>query len=355
LFADIVNTTATATLRVDGGAGGNGYSSYDGGDGSRGRIKILYGQEAGSTIEGSIHEEDEFSVAPPDVLTSQTHPDQERWYNDGFPNVQITWDRPTNLAVNGYFWLLDTTEVNPPHSGHGELIDLESLALDADVLPAGTHYFHITALDADLVTGSIENTLRFQINSTPPTISSTSHPSQSTFYEDTTVLLFWDDPHDHANTPEYVYLWDRFADSTPTPTVGTPTDGQNLMRAGVPDGIWYLHVISLDTMGYPTLTARHFRVNVGTEPETGNITGVVRDALTDEHIGDAVVEVNGGIWSTFSSTLNGAYSFGGNVYDNSAWPQWEVSCEADGYVADVKTADVTADMTTNVDFYLDPE
>lgn len=355
LFADIVNTSSTASLSVSGGAGGDGYSSYDGGDGSRGRIKILYGQESGSTISGSIGTENEASVAPPIVLSSPTHPEEDKWYNDGFPDVQITWDRPTNMAVNGYFWLLNATSVDPPYSGHGDVIDIENLVLDSDLFPAGTHYFHITALDSDLVTGTIENHLQFQIDSTPPTITSSSHPSQSTFYADTTVLLFWDDPHDSENYPSYMYMWDRFADSTPTTSLGTYTESQSLMRSGVPDGIWYLHVISVDTMGYPTLTARHFRVNVGSEPDTGNITGVVRDSVTDDFIGDATVRVNGGIWTTTSSTLNGAYSFGGTVYDNSAWPQWEVSCEAEGYVTDVQTADVTTGMTTNVDFYLVPE
>ncbi len=355
MLGDIVNTSATASIRTDGGSGGDGYSSYDGGAGARGRIRILYGEASGSTIGGTIGGEHIYSVAPPHVLTSPSHPEEGRWYNDGFDDVQITWDRPTNMAVSGYFWRLNTTTVDPPYSGHGDLIDVESLVLDASVLPAGTHHFHITALDADLVTGGVESNFTFQISSTPPTVTSSSHPSTTTFYTDTTVLLFWTDPHDHSNYPNYMYFWDRYADSTPTASLGTSTDDTSLLRTGVPVGIWYLHVISVDTMGYPNRTARHFRVNVGTEPGRGNITGVVRDSITSTFIGGATVVVNGGIWSTTSSTLNGAYSFGSNVYDNTGWPIWEVRASAPGYVTDTHTANVTTGMTTNVDFFLVPE
>ncbi len=243
-----------------------------------------------------------------------------------------------------------------PVSGNGIYTEDNAVLLESDEFSAGNNYFHLSTQDSDGTGGIMSHTYTIHVNSTPPTITSSTHSSQSTFYDTATVALSWTDPSGKEGSfPNYVYIWDRYATTTPTTEIGVKTDKSDLTNPSVPDGIWYLHVISLDTMGYPTKTARHFQVNVGAEPGKGNIAGWVKDADSGSFIGDATVTVNKGIWTDTTIASDGSYSFGvGTVYSNTeeGWPKWEVTVTKEGYEPMTKSVDVTADATTPLNFNL---
>ncbi len=362
LYGGTVEVKASAELTVDGGAGSisNYTSSYNGGAGSKGMIKILSGQKSAGIVDpsASIGTYNIVTVTPPEKISSTTHPDQNKWYNDGFGSSSISWNRPTYLEVSAYFYKISTASVYVPKSGDGIYTENNTVVLDAASFAAGTNYFHLTTNDYDAQTGSVSNAFVINVNDAPPAITSSSHANQSTFYDTATVALNWTDPGGKEGSfPTYRYIWDRYAQTTPSSTTGIETDKKDLTKTGVPDGIWFLHVISIDTMGYPTKTARHFKVNVGLQPGKGNIAGTVKANGTNNPINGATVKVNDGIWSA-TSAANGAYSIGDStVYSNTtySWPKWEVSAEAPGFKKTTMTVDVSDGVTTPLNFFLEAE
>ncbi|MGI6393893.1 MAG: carboxypeptidase-like regulatory domain-containing protein [bacterium] len=359
LFGGIVKLEASADLNAEGGDGGkSNSSSYYGGAGGRGMIKILSGEKKTGIIDPSAKIEDyRATVAPPYKISSTTHPDENKWYNDGFGNILISWNRPTYLDVDAYFYKINTNTVFVPKSGDGTYVEANVVNLEMG-WANGTNYFHLTTNDTDAASGTISNSFVINVNNAPPTITSSSHSNTDTFYDVSTVALNWTDPSGRAGSfPNYRYIWDRYANTTPSSTTGVLTDKRDLTVTGVPKGIWYLHVISIDSMGYPTKAANHFKVNVGEQPGKGNIAGNVKVNGTNDPIQGAIVKVNDGIWTTQTAS-NGSYSFGDNsVFSNIVypWPKWEVSVEAPGYKKSVQVIDVTVGETTPLNFFLDSE
>jgi hypothetical protein len=361
LFGGMVDLKSSADLNVDGGLGGTSSysSSYNGGAGSKGMIKILSGQKSAGIIDplAKVGVYNVATVTPPDKMSSTTHPDQTKWYNDGFSNILFSWNRPTYLAVDAYFYKINANSVFVPKSGDGTYIEDNAVNIETGWIN-GTNYFHLTTNDIDAVSGTVSNSFVVNVNNTPPTITSSSHSNTNTFYDVSTVALNWTDPAGKEGSfPAYRYIWDRYARTTPSSTTGVLTDKKDLTRTGVPAGIWYLHVISVDSMGYPTKTARHFKVNVGLQPGKGNVAGYVKVNGTNTEIQGATVKVNDGIWSVTTAS-NGSYSIGeSTVYSNTvySWPKWEVSAEAPGYKRSVQSIDVAVGETTPLNFFLDPE
>ena len=363
LYGGTIDVASTADISASGGSGGTASysSSYSGGAGSVGMIKILSGQLSAMIVDGSasISSQNIKTVAPSELMSSSTHPDETKWYNDGFTDAMVSWNRPTYLDVAAYFYKVNQTQVSVPASGNGIYTVDNATILDSTDFSAGTNFFHLVTQDFNAQTGTVENNFKININTAPPTITSSSHSSQTTFYDAAVVGLNWTDPSGKAGSfPYYKYIWDMYADTTPGLSAGVQTDNKDLTQTGVPDGIWYLHVISLDTMGYPTKTARHFKVNVGLEPGKGNVAGIVKASGTNDPIGNATVKINGGIWTTATDGSSGAYSFGDEtIYSNTeySWPKWEVSVEAPGYKKSVQSIDVTADESTPLHFFLESE
>src|SRR5690606_374037 len=203
LYSGKVTVGDSAVISTDGGAQSPG--SYYGGYGADGRVKIVYGNTNASDVSNSATIVGQYaeSVAPPWVLSSSTHPDENAWYNDGFNTAQFAWQRPSYYAVNGYYWIFNQTEYGVPTTLTGTFNDTESLEQSyTSAWNNKGNYIHLISMDSGNNAGTVEHTYRIQVNSNPPNVVSSSHPNEATFYAAPNVAMTWTDPRPTENFVE---------------------------------------------------------------------------------------------------------------------------------------------------------
>lgn len=80
-----------------------------------------------------------------------------------------------------------------------------------------------------------------------PTVSSTSHPDPSTWYNTTLANLTWTTPSDRGGIAGYAYSLDRSPSGTPPARLMTRGNSLSVLIPG--DGAWYAHVRAVDRAG----------------------------------------------------------------------------------------------------------
>ncbi|MBW2736723.1 MAG: hypothetical protein JRH20_30420, partial [Deltaproteobacteria bacterium] len=351
----------SGTLRADGGdrvAGGGTYCNYGSGGGIRvqaedlsidgvisadrggsaggqGRIKLLYGSK--NALSGTMTGVVEKSLIPPQDLASSTHPKSTLYYNDDFKQFNLAWARPYSNNSAYYYTLntaLPTAQSHVPDSQSTYHVS-ESVSFDRDQLVTGSNYFHGVAFGVGSTLGTVEQSFLLRINTTPPTIRSSSHPSSSNWYDLPTALFSWTNPRADENYRAYYFVFDRYANTIPNKSDSKlPVDAKSHNRPSLPVGtIWYFHVIGEDTMGYLTKAARHFRVQIGPNPGLGGMSGSVRDADSNATLDDVTITLNRGYMHT-SSANSGTYFFADNL--PAIANGYELRAEKTGYERFVK-------------------
>lgn len=313
-----------------------------------GTLKVLSGSTntfAGSTTGTLVK-----SVMPPLDVVSGSHPRQDRWYNDGLGDVYLAWSKPF-AAANGYYWAVSTDPRKVPTqaAGQGTFLQADAFKIDAAKLTADTtNYFHVVSVDSSFNVGTVKNTFKVNISATPPTISSASHPTPRTWYQNDAIYLSWENPQADENFTGYYTAFDHFADTVPAPVPANFTTNKQVLLSNTPNGIWVFHLVNRDTRNAITKTARHFVVYVGAAPAQDNISGSVFDASNmSAPLAGVNISVNRGLFST-GSTSSGTYTFNGGVYVG----QWELTASKPGYVSQTKTVTLQAGMPLNENFTL---
>jgi hypothetical protein len=336
IFIAADSITGTGAIQATGNTGGG-----------QGRVKLLRGSTNGFT--GSVSGKQASSPMPPLDLVSGSHPDPTRWYNDGLGDWFLAWSKPYP-TLNGYYYKLSTDPSTVPSqmNGNGTFYQQESYVVKAKDLTPGTNYFHIVSVDSAFNVGTVKATGSMQLNATPPTVMSSSHPQQRTWYQNNALYFTWTNPQDDANFTGFYYVLDQHADTVPSPVATSFTTNKQVLLANTADGIWVFHLVNRDTRGAITKAARHYVVYVGTAPMTENLSGSVFDASNNSApLSGVTLSINGGLFST-TSTSSGTYTFGGSLYVG----HWEVTASKDGYLPQTKAIDLVAGMPLNENFTL---
>ncbi len=343
--ANSSGTGGTVLLAAD-TLSGNGAIQTSGG--ITGMVKVLHGSMDGYT--GSISSNSApvvKTVMPPLDLVSGSHPDQSRWYNDGLGDLYLAWSKPFS-SLNGYYFHVSQDLTDLPSPSNGTFIQGETQVVKAKDLLEGTNYFNIVSVDSQVNVGTVKARFKVNVNATPPTITSTSHSSERTWYQNNAIYLTWTNPQDDANFTGYYYLFDHYADTVPSATNGNLLTAKQTLLANTADGIWGFHLVNRDTRGATTTTAAHYIVYVGTEPAKENVSGSVFDASNNNApLSGVTISINRGIFKA-TSTSSGTYTFGGNVYVGS----WDVTASATGYLPQTKSISLTQGNPLNVNFTL---
>jgi hypothetical protein len=354
LAADSVAISgAVSTL---GGKGGQTCGSETG-DGGQGRIKVLSG--ASSSVTGILSGVVTQGLLPPTPLTSSSHPDPTQIYNDNFPTFDFSWAQPFP-SVQGYY-LLGSTSLAVPSPANAQFSSKEFFSLAESALPgfdgpdggidAGpgtgsfTFYFQVAPINASSTVGTVETVYPVHVNSTPPDVTSSSHPTQTAWSSNANPFFAWTFPVADSALSATYYVFDHFGDTVPGTTATLlPVGQKSQLLSNVADGVWVFHLISQDTRGYFTKVAGSYRVNIGADPGSGSLVGQVFDASAKPVVG-ATVTVNRGIYSTTTNS-SGTYNF-------SAIPAigWEVSASFGGITV-TGTGSVTSGGTTTTNLTL---
>ena len=324
--ADDLDFSGTAS--VQGGAALPTGGCNDGdGDGGVGVVKLLHGSTFSDT--GTVDGVRYSGLSSPREIGSSTHPDEERYYNDDFETVELSWQRPFP-AVNGYYFDWNQQPQDAPDSGSGQWLSEESVTLDRDDLWTGSNYIHFTSVDAQSNTSAMAGRFSIYVNDETPSASSSSHPDELDWYDAQTVNLSWSDAADEEHFTGYYYAVDQFGDTVPTKDDQyVPLEQKSTVLSGVDEGIWAFHLVAEDTQGYLTRASETVVFRVGDDPGTGNILGNINDS-SGSPIEGAEVTINRGLLPELDDQVtddDGFFNFGGGVPAGD----WEVEIAAQGY------------------------
>lgn len=339
--------TVTGSISTAGGLGGPtnpncGLPAF-GGTGGEGRVKILHGsfvEVAEDAVIGRLTK----GLAPPIPLRSTSHPDPERIYNDGFLSFDVSWSKafPT---LQGYYVRIDQQPLDPPTAADAQFQAVDKVSFSPNDVFDGENFVHVVSVDAQSAIGTVETVFRLQVNTSGPSLSSMSHPSQTTFTSNTNPFFQWNYPQGDDNVAGAYYVLDQFGDTVPTAAdAQVPANQKQLLKSDVPEGVWVLHVVSIDTAGRLSKQAGHYRVNIGTDPGVGAVIGRVVDSQA-QGVAGATVSINRGLYTT---TTDGNGNFTLTAVTAGAW---ELSVKMGAATAN-KTITVTKDQTTPGDMTL---
>jgi hypothetical protein len=102
-------------------------------------------------------------------------------------------------------------------------------------------------------------------------------------------------------------------------------------------------------MGYLTKAAGLYRVQIGTNPGQGSVSGVVTNASTGAFLSGVQISLNRGVQTTLTDG-NGGYQFASSVVAQT----YEVRARKAGFYDKVATVTVAPNMTSTVSFSLTP-
>jgi len=351
LFAsDSVTIAGTGIISAAGGPQMTTSYTYGyGGAGALGRVKILYGSQV--TANGSITGTLTKGLLPPIVITSTSHPDQTLTYNDNFNAVALSWNQPYPTRL-GYYVNFDKNASNPPTTTNGgQFMANELESIDPSKLTSGANYFHIVTEDNMSNIGLVESTFRINLNTAPPSLTSSTH-TPGTWSTNHNPYFTWTMPTANTNYQGVRYVLDHYANTTPTQVTGTfiPTSQEKLQLSNLDDGIWVLHMVTVDQQGYQTKAVAHYQAWIATTaPMNGTANGQISwiNNGTAQTIAGATVTFNRGLFTSTATASDGKYNL-----TNVPAGTWEATASASGYNPVTKTVTVTAGMATTTDFQL---
>lgn len=339
----------SGTVSVLGGQGSTVSCSYNNsGNGGNGVVKFLHASSFDNT--GSISGTSFSGLLAPLHISSTTHPEADRFYNDDFDTIAISWVQPFP-SLQGYYLALNATRNFVPAPANSDFLDDEVITYSREDVVDGANYFHITAVNAQFTVGTMEARRTINVNTYPPSVFSSSHAQQHQWSSNANAFMEWTDHRGDSDLTGYYYVVDHFGDTVPTANdTFVPIDQKQTLLSNLPDGIWAFHIVSVDTMGYLTSTAGTYRVRIGDDPGTGSILGTIRDENNDPLSG-ARVTVNRGLLNPAVpdgiTNSNGQYNMG----DVPAG-EWEVQISADGYVTQTTTITLSDGQARTVDITL---
>jgi hypothetical protein len=307
----------------------------------QGVLKLLYG--ATRTLTPLATAPQSISLMPPMELVSSTHPDSALTYTDGAATLELAWQRPFS-GVNGYYYLLSTNERADVSPANGTFLQAESVSIPLKGINS-TRYLHIISVDSKAQVGTVHHVFPIRIVSNPPYVSSSSHPSQGTWYNNNAAYLTWEPAQAASDLTGYYYVLDKFGDTVPSATQGTYVPNPQTLLSNLTPGPWVFHLVGRDTQNRTHRTARHFKLFIGAAPATGNIAGSVFEGT--QPLSGAELSVNRGLFAS-QTGATGTYTFGSSVYEGT----WEVTASKEGYAPQTKTVTVTGGAVASENFVL---
>ena len=105
-------------------------------------------------------------------------------------------------------------------------------------------------------------TTHYDITALAPTIVSSTHPDEAAWSTTNTVQFNWTIPADVNGIAGYYYIYDTNPTTIPTAATGSYVTTNGTLSSPLADGTWYMHVVSVDTVGNVGSEADHYQVNI---------------------------------------------------------------------------------------------
>ncbi len=222
--------------------------------------------KAGNTdwkaVHYPIHVDSE--VARP-FITSETHPDPERWTVN--PKAQFKLTAPDDLSgVTGFYYLFSEDPKPIPEPGKANFTERNEISVD--IPRDGLFTLSVVAQDAAGNIGKDPALYRVRLDTTTgaPEVTSVTHPQPEKWYAARRVEMVWKDPEDLSGIEGYYFFSNQEESWTPVlkEMAFTSTRGTVVTLPG--DGTWFVHVIAKDRAGNIGPCVR-FKIQVDSEAQ----------------------------------------------------------------------------------------
>jgi hypothetical protein len=197
-----------------------------------------------------------FDDAPPSNPNSNfSTPPINNWTADN--TVRVTWSGASDdvFGVAGYSIVWSQSSATLPIAS----INTTGTTNTSMPLADGIWYLHIrTADNAGNWNTAAYHIGPFRIDTRPPTnpTSNTSNPLTNTWSNDTTVAVTWSGAIDAGSGVRgYSLAWSQNSSTVPDTTIDT--NGTSNTSSALANGIWYLHIRTVDNAGNWNATAYH--------------------------------------------------------------------------------------------------
>lgn len=175
-----------------------------------------------------------------------------------------------------------------------------------------------------------------------------SHPDPNAWSMNVNPYFSWTLPRGDANHSGVYYAFDHHGTTVPTRAdTLVPVVQHQVLRSGVPAGIWAFHAVSVDTVGNPTRNAAHYLVRIGQDPGSGRLLGQVGSAAGN--VANATVSINRGLFPTQATNSGGTFDFASVTAGT-----WEVSVTAGGFKPATQMVTIPAGGQATANFTLTP-
>ncbi|UCH89560.1 MAG: hypothetical protein JSV49_02630 [Thermoplasmata archaeon] len=192
-------------------------------------------------------------------------PQNQSWVNDSKPQLSWVFNDPDTSDYQTGFEVAVSSEETFSIIAH-ETGTVESLKCSHKItsdLNDGKYYWRVRAKDNYGSWGpwSVSNLLFVDTGKpTLPTIESFSHPLTYIWYNNNQVYLHWNEPSDPSGIAGYSFSLDSVENAEPETSIMMTADEFGFKYNAsdfkglvgydnVPDGIWYFHLKSVDSLG----------------------------------------------------------------------------------------------------------
>jgi hypothetical protein len=286
------------------------------------------------------------SLMPPARITSANFP-AGGLYNSDAPPPLFSWDRPYS-TVSGYYYVSGSNAAAVPTS-ISTFDSTEALALQSPP-PSGTSYLNVVSADTNGNVGTVPHRFAIRVQGAPPVLDSPTNPVEGQYTSNPAVTVRWQAGSGNPGVG-YYYVFDHYPDTRPTAQTGTfvapDKNPPQIFQANVAPGRWWFHMIARDSMGYLTLRAAHYEVDIGSAPATGTLAGTVSDGTNN--LAGASIVIQRGLYTGKTDT-NGIYDFNNSLPAGT----YEVVASKAGFQSVQKTVTVNASQTATQPFILPP-
>ena len=201
-------------------------------------------------------------AVPPPAIVSTTHPNGEKWEKSNDIEILLS----PSIPLAGYHYLLNHYPETIPTPPEASFTEEKRIAFSA--VSQGTWYFHVTAEDEAGNIGSQAAHFKILVDTeaAPPfNLHSDSHPDPEKWVANPTPIIAWEPPKDFSGVKGYYVKADHEPVTVPGPGTGEFTKETRLTLGPLEDGLWYIHVTTLDEAGNVGHAAAHFPLRIDTK------------------------------------------------------------------------------------------
>lgn len=223
------------------------------------RVISAYRASSPSVSEASLFQT---PAVPPPTITSPSHPNQGKWEKSS--DIEILLHPAGPLA--GYHYLLNHYPETLPVPPEASFTEDNRIAFSG--VRQGTWYLHVTSEDEAGNIGSQASHFKILVDTEaapPQRLASSSHPDLEKWVANPTPVMSWEAPKDLSGVKGYYVKADHEPVTVPGPGTGDFTQETVLTLGPLEDGLWYVHVTTLDEAGNVGQAAAHAPIRIDTK------------------------------------------------------------------------------------------